>query len=881
MNGAKTLVLLTEIWIYFVLLSTMAKMSNMENSGFISIDCGVDADYFDEDTGIYFKSDSEFVSNGKNQNLQPQLRTSNPSFGKQLITLRSFEEGTRNCYTLKPEQGSHNNYLIRASFMYGNYDGKNQIPSFDLYLGVNYWAKVALADEESLNMYENLHFSSSDTIDVCLINAGNGGVPFISALELRLVNSSSYIVQSFSSLETLARVDAGYNIFSCRYKDDPYDRQWWPTDFLSLLKNSQNANANSSTLNIDMQEDNDNNKVPVDVFRTAAMPGTNQSSLSCSYADGYPWRNLYVNLYFSEIEKILPGQRRKFTITINGDDYGPFTLENSKPLTIRSNKSRGAVNFSINPTEDSTLPPILNAFEILQELNLSSPTTNQADVAAMTDIKRIYKINKIDWQGDPCLPSMYIWTGLSCSSNDNSTELSKIISLNLSSSSLRGGIASAFSNLRAMQNLDLSFNDLTGAVPEFFGQLPNLSLLYLNGNKLSGVIPQLLVEKAKTGHLQLSFDGNPKLCLTAPCKKSKKNLMLPIVVSTISILAFILLSITIITWIMKKHRVTKCKKGSLLNSKNHSFTYSEIISITNNFRDEIGEGGFGKVYLGNLNDDTQVAIKLLSASSKQGYKEFLAEVEVLLVVHHRSLVSLRGYCNEEEIMALVYDYVENGNLQQHLSDSRANVISWKKRLQIAIDAAHGLEYLHNGCKPPIIHRDFKSSNILLTRDLQAKLSDFGLSRALTSLKGTHVTTQPAGTLGYLDPSCHASGIFNKKTDTYSFGVVLLELITGQPIIIPVEEYHCHIIQWTHSLIERGDIKRIVDPKLQGEVNLNTAWKSVEIAISCVAPNATQRPDMSYVLAELKESLSLEMTSEEDRSMTMSLNQQDLSLPSAR
>ncbi|KAJ8755868.1 hypothetical protein K2173_024413 [Erythroxylum novogranatense] len=882
MCGEKTLVLVIEIWIYFVLLSAtfgssnLAKMNNEENPGFISIDCGVDADYIDEDAGIYFKSDSEFVSTGKNKNLQPEDGSSNPYFGKQLLNLRSFEEGTRNCYTLKPEQGRDNNYLIRAHFLYGNYDGKNQTPTFDLYLGVNFWTKVRFKDLTEWWIFEIFHFSSSDTIDVCLINTGDGGIPFISALELRQVNSSSYIGQSFSTLETLSRFDVGYvSEYNIRYKDDPYDRSWWS------INDNDWALVNSSMLHIGIQENNDNNKVPVEVFRTAAVPGINRSSLSYSYTSSYTWYDLYVNLYFLEIQKILPGQRRKFKVTINGDDYGAFTLENSKPLTIRSNKSRGVVNFTINPTQDSTLPPILNAFEILRELNLTKPTTNQADVDAIMEIKQVYKINKMDWQGDPCLPSMYIWTGLSCSNNDKIAELSKIISLNLSSSSLRGEIASAFSNIRAMQKLDLSFNELTGTVPEFLGQLPNLKLLNLNGNKLSGVIPRILVEKVETGVLQLSFDGNPKLCLTAPCEKTKKHLILPIIVSIVAILVFLILSIMIIIWIMKRNRVSKGRKGSLVESKNHSFTYSEIMSITNNFRDVIGEGGFGKVYLGNLSDGTQVAVKVLSESSNQGYKEFLAEVELLLVVHHRNLVPLIGYCNEEEIMALVYEYMENGNLQQHLSETRAEAMSWEERLQVAVDAAHGLEYLHNGCKPPIIHRDFKSSNILLTRDLQAKISDFGLSRVLTTLKDTHVTTQPAGTFGYLDPTCRASGIFNKKTDTYSFGVVLLELITGQPVIVPIGDYHCHLIQWTYSSIERGDIKSIVDPKLQGEFNLSSAWKAVEIALSCVAPNARQRPDMSYVLAELKESLSLEMASGDDKSITTLLNEQDLSLPSVR
>ncbi|KAJ8755906.1 hypothetical protein K2173_024451 [Erythroxylum novogranatense] len=494
MNAAKTLALVTEIWIYFVLLSasfgssTIAKMSNKENPGFISIDCGVDADYFDEDAGIYFKSDSEFVSSGKNQITQTGYVYNIPYFGKQLQNLRSFEEGTRNCYTLKPEQGGQN-YLIRAS-------------SF------NFWEKVDFTIG-TWWLYEILHFSSSDTIDVCLINTGNGGVPFISALELRLVNSSSYIGQSYSTLETIWRSDVGYkNTNAIRYKDDPYDRLWLPMDATHGYDNDWGF-VNSPMLDIGMQENIDNNKVPVEVFRTAALPGANQSSLSYNYKDE-PWYDLYVNLYFLEIEKILPGQRRKFKVTINGDDYGAFTLENSKPLTIRSNKCRGVVNFSINRTKDSTLPPILNAFEIFRERNLSNPTTNQTDVDAIMAIKQVYKINKIDWQGDPCLPPM-----------------------NLSSSSLRGEIASAFSNLRAMQNLDLSFNELTGTVPEFLGQLPNLNVL---------------------------FDGNPKLSLTAPFEKTKKHLILPIVVSIVAILVFLVLSIMIIIWIMKRTEFPKAER---------------------------------------------------------------------------------------------------------------------------------------------------------------------------------------------------------------------------------------------------------------------------------------------------------------------------------
>ncbi|MCH88376.1 receptor-like protein kinase, partial [Trifolium medium] len=165
----------------------------------------------------------------------------------------------------------------------------------------------------------------------------------------------------------------------------------------------------------------------------------------------------------------------------------------------------------------------------------------------------------------------------------------------------------------------------------------------------------------------------------------------------------------------------------------------------------IGEGGFGKVYVGVLQNHTQVAVKILSPSSMQGYKEFQSEAQLLLIVHHRNLVSLIGFCDEGEIKALVYEYMANGNLKQHLLVKNTNILKWNERLNIAVDAAHGLDYLHNGCKPPIMHRDMKPSNILLDENMRAKIADFGLSRAFGDDIDSHISTRPAGTLGYADP----------------------------------------------------------------------------------------------------------------------------------
>ncbi|GKV36583.1 hypothetical protein SLEP1_g44696 [Rubroshorea leprosula] len=300
----------------------------------------------------------------------------------------------------------------------------------------------------------------------------------------------------------------------------------------------------------------------------------------------------------------------------------------------------------------------------------------------------------------------------------------------------------------------------------------------------------------------------------------------------------------------------KSMEEQQMNSMNGSFTYSQIAKITSNFKTVIGKGGFGEVYHGILNADTHVAVKVLSSTSMQGYKEFQAEVKLMTVVCHENLVSVMGYCDEDSRKALIYEYMANGNLGQYLSEKSERVLSWGERLQIAVDAAHGLEFLH-GCKPPIVHRDLKPANILLTENMQAKISDFGLSRFFPT-EASHVSTHPAGTFGYLDPESYTIGRISKKSDVYSFGIILLELISGQPAIIKQgKEDDIHIRRWICPLFDRGDIWCIVDPRLQGEFNINTARKAIKIAMSCVLP-IRQRPDMSHVLAKLKECLDVEM-----------------------
>ncbi|KAH9289558.1 hypothetical protein KI387_033675, partial [Taxus chinensis] len=223
--------------------------------------------------------------------------------------------------------------------------------------------------------------------------------------------------------------------------------------------------------------------------------------------------------------------------------------------------------------------------------------------------------------------------------------------------------------------------------------------------------------------------------------------------------------------------------------------YEEVKAMTGNFEREIGKGGYGPVFHGCL-QDKEVAIKILSDKSHQGITEFSTEVDVLSKLHHKNLVKFVGYCFEGQNLVLIYDYMCNGDLRQRL-DGQDSSLDWGKRLKIALDAAQGLEYLHLSCKPGIIHRDVKSSNILLNERMYAKIADFGFSKMGPLEGATHVTTLVKGTTGYLDPEYYTAHRLTEKSDVYSFGVVLMEIICGRrPLFFDSStQQQIHITSW--------------------------------------------------------------------------------------
>ncbi|XVF27845.1 hypothetical protein REPUB_Repub14bG0144300 [Reevesia pubescens] len=288
------------------------------------------------------------------------------------------------------------------------------------------------------------------------------------------------------------------------------------------------------------------------------------------------------------------------------------------------------------------------------------------------------------------------------------------------------------------------------------------------------------------------------------------------------------------------------------------FTFRELIVATDNFNPHclIGEGGFGRVYKGYIESiDQIVAVKQLDRNGLQGSREFFSEVLMLSLVNHPNLVNLIGYCADGEQRILVYEYMPNGSLENHLLDllPGQEPLDWNTRMKIAEGAAKGLEYLHDFADPPIIYRDFKASNILLDANFNPKLSDFGLAKLGPTGEKEYVSTRVMGTYGYCAPEYAMTGKLTKKSDVYSFGVVFLELISGRRVIDderPTEEQN--LIAWAEPLFkDRLKFRLMADPLLEEKYPVKSLYQALAVAAMCLQEEADTRPLIADVVTALE------------------------------
>ncbi|XP_047310436.1 probable LRR receptor-like serine/threonine-protein kinase At1g05700 [Impatiens glandulifera] len=849
-----------------VILLKLIELPNLhaqdDQAGFISLDCGrPNGGYTDRDTGLRYNSDNDFIDTGVSQIVAPELK--GETLYQQYLYLRSFPNGTRNCYTLNtPPQAKGKTFLVRGRFYYANYDNKHYPPIFDLQIGVDVWGTVEMFNEGQPVDKEIMYTPKSDFIQVCLINT-NSGIPFISALEIRPFSDDTIYKSTDYSLKYRGRWDYGStNANWYRYKNDIYDRIWIPVNII-----------NNTRLTTESPIAPNKYQLPLLVMNTASSPQNPNDSLVVSWGPFNISDQLYVYLHFAELT---PLASRAFDIYINGKlvqtSYSPKYLQTETIVVPLIDVSSTYV-LSLNRTNNSLLPPLLNVLEAHSIKKASNTQTTDTDVGAIMGIKSTYKVLK-NWQGDPCGPKPFLWDGIVCSYKNLNPP--QIISLNLSSSGLTGEISPFIMNLTSLQTLDLSNNNLSGNVSDFLPQFGLLRILNLSGNNFTCPMPQSL-----QGKISDYCNVNSTLITTPTPSKAGHNYTIIAIVASVGGFIFLIVAVSILlycicikrktnqtttkTTTVQSPRISFNKGSSKFQIKNCQFSYSEILNITNNFQTFLGKGGFGTVYLGYVGNTT-VAVKMLSESSTQSYKEFQAEAKFLVSVNHKNLTSVLGYCDQDDKMGLVYEFMEKGNLETHLSGKRSSqILSWEERLRIAVDAAQGLEYLHNGCKPMIIHRDIKSSNILLNEKFEAKLADYGLSKTIPVEGNNYISTVVVGTPGYVDPEYYVTNRVTEKSDVYGFGIVLLEIVTGKSAVSR-RQGDTHIIQWVGGMISTADANQIADNRLRGDFDTNCLWKLVELAMACVSRESVRRPNMTQVVMELKECLASEIARHDTRSM---------------
>ncbi|CAL5008994.1 unnamed protein product [Urochloa decumbens] len=850
--------------------------------GFISLDCGGARDHTDA-IGIQWTSDASFVSGGQ----ATQLLVQNSMQGQQFTTVRYFPADNRKyCYTMNVRNRTR--YLVRATFLYGNFDNSNVYPKFDISLGASPWSTIVIDDATTPVVEEAIILAAAPTLSVCLSNASTGQ-PFISTLELRQFNGSLYYTTDEARffLALSARINFGAESNdSVRYPDDPFDRIWESDSVRRanyLVDVAPGTERISTTKPIFVST---NEEPPEKVMQTAVV-GQDGSLNYRLDLEGFP-ANAWGVSYFAEIEDLAPNETRKFKLDV------PGMPALSKPTVDVEENAQGkyrlyepgytnlslpfVFSFGFKKTNDSSKGPILNALEIYKYVQI---TIGSQDANIMASMVSRYS-GEADWAqegGDPCLPASWSW--VQCSSEDaprvfsitlsgknikgsipvELTKLSGLVELRLDGNSFSGQIPD-FSECRNLQYIHLENNQLTGELPPSLGDLPNLKELYIQNNKLSGQVPKSLFKRS----IILNFSGNSGLRMV------NNGISHTIIIICAVVGAIVLLGASIgcyfcICWRKKKpHEVviaTPAKKlgsyfSEVATESAHRFSLSEIEDATDKFERRIGSGGFGIVYYGKLADGREIAVKLLTNDSYQGIREFLNEVTLLSRIHHRHLVTFLGYSQQDGKNILVYEFMHNGTLKEHLRGAdNDKITSWLKRLEIAEDAAKGIEYLHTGCSPTIIHRDLKSSNILLDKNMRAKVADFGLSKP--AVDGSHVSSIVRGTVGYLDPEYYISQQLTEKSDIYSFGVILLELISGhEPISNDNFGLNCrNIVAWARSHIESGNIHAIIDQSMDRGYDLQSVWKIAEVAIMCVKPKGAQRPPISEVLKEIQDAIAIE------------------------
>ncbi|XP_068315493.1 probable LRR receptor-like serine/threonine-protein kinase At5g10290 isoform X2 [Pyrus communis] len=514
-----------------------------------------------------------------------------------------------------------------------------------------------------------------------------------------------------------------------------------------------------------------------------------------------------------------------------------------------------------------------------------------------------------DWnpnQVNPCT-----WSNVNCDPNNNvvSVTLSNIgfsgilspklgalknlQTLSLEGNGITGEIPKEFGNLTVLSTLNLENNNLTGEIPASLGNMNNLQFLILNNNNLSGTIPESLSSLSSLISLQLgtnaltgqiperlfnvpkyNFTGNHLNCgvnLPHQCAPDndgpKSKPKLGIIVGVVGGLIILVLLGGLLYFICKRRHKGKREvfvdvagevDRRIAFGQLRRFLWRELQLATDNFSETnvLGQGGFGKVYKGVLSDNTKVAVKRLTDYERPGGDAaFQREVEMISVAVHRNLLRLIGFCTTPTERLLVYPFMQNLSVAYRLREIKPGepVLDWSTRKQVALGTARGLEYLHEHCNPKIIHRDVKAANVLLDEDFEAVVGDFGLAK-LVDVRRTNVTTQVRGTMGHIAPEYLSTGKSSERTDVFGYGIMLLELVTGQRAIDfsrLEEEDDVLLLDHVKKLEREKRLDAIVDSNLNDGYNIQEVEMMIKVALLCTQGSPEDRPLMSEVVRMLE------------------------------
>ncbi|XP_068314950.1 nodulation receptor kinase-like [Pyrus communis] len=875
--------------------------TSADEGSFVSIACCAESNFTDS-RNISWISDFNQFPNTTGCHTRVPSKADYSGYNRSRVFYQNSNQ--KRCYKLSTKKGE--DYLIRATFLFGHIWSS----SFSVSVGVTPIGVVDSSEDSAV--VEGIFRATEDNTYLCLVYGK--GTPYISEVELRPLQGLKYYLEDFPSsvlkLVTRSSFAITKDDISCspmiffglvifRYPYDTSDRIW---------KSHSGADPGTGTYHISQPNvsisGNATTSPPLQVLQTA-LAAPDQLLL---LHNGLPTESYQylVFLYFYEVDRtVQAGQRvfdiflndelkeRRFDVSGNGSNY----KELSFPVT-----ANGSLNLTLVKVSGSENGPICNAYEILKVLPWR-PETNKSDVEVILEVKNeVLKSNQESevwegWSGCPCLPVP--WDGITCESVGGYAVITVLdLSLGIQRGGfLKGPVPSSITKLAHLRVLNLSHNDFTGNIPAF---LPSslLTSVDLSFNDLWGSLPISLISLPHLDILNIScnphvakdipssFNGSTLTMGQESCgaqEASNQRIIIGAAAASGSLLLTIVVGIIFYTWRrnylpqgkfdMKQHHMTKNLIFSLPSMDDlvmksisiETFTLEYIEAATQRYKTLIGEGGFGSVYRGTLIDGQEVAVKVRSATSTQGTREFENELNLLSAIRHENLVPLLGYCCENDQEILVYPFMSNGSLQDRLYGEAAKrkILDWPTRLSIALGAARGLTHLHNFAGRCIIHRDVKSSNILLDHSMTAKVADFGFSKYAPQEGDSCASLEVRGTAGYLDPEYYMTHHLSAKSDVFSFGVVLLEIVSGrEPLNIQRPRPEWSLVEWAKPYVRESKIDEIVDPNIKGAYHAEAMWRVVEVALSCIEPFAASRPNMMEIVRELEDALIIENNASE-------------------